>query len=282
MELFLNSFTYNLHFIIPPVSIFKIGKQFTNISFLFLKKGWVLSAKRRERLIELASNYNFLIVADEVYHFLSFGDFIPPPPMVVWDYLHSCKYSSSNGSVISVGSFSKLLAPGLRLGYFHVAPTSSHLLKPFRDSGTIKSGGCLNNYASVLLQILISTRKFDEHYEMVRRVYSEKAFMLYSTFIKLFAKDIQENKIWIDQPKGGYFVWIRFNLELVPTAIQFIEELKSHGIIIKKGSICSIKEKSQENAVRLCFAFLKKEEIEKGIIKLNQIWNDFNFKKSKL
>jgi 2-aminoadipate transaminase len=73
--------------------------------------GVTLSADRREDLVRLSARYNFLIVADEVYQLLAYTD-TPPPPMVFFD---------TGEHVISLGSFSKILAPGLRLGWMHAA-----------------------------------------------------------------------------------------------------------------------------------------------------------------
>src|SRR5690606_17567371 len=70
---------------------------------------------QRECVIQLAEKYGFLIVEDDIYSRLSFEDKTPPP----------FKALDASGSVVHIGSFSKLLAPGLRLGYV-VAPPPLH------------------------------------------------------------------------------------------------------------------------------------------------------------
>ena len=71
-----------------------------------------LSAARREKLVQLSQEHNFLIVADEVYQLLAYTG-APPSPMA--------KYTEA-ATVISLGSFSKILAPGLRLGWIQTHP----------------------------------------------------------------------------------------------------------------------------------------------------------------
>ena len=73
--------------------------------------GVTLSLQRRERLLELAEQYKVLIVADEVYHLLSYGG-VPPKPFACFE----------SDYVVSLGSFSKILAPGLRLGWIQTSP----------------------------------------------------------------------------------------------------------------------------------------------------------------
>ena len=78
--------------------------------------GRSLSAPRREQLLELAEEYDFLVVADEPYNLLVFGDEPPPLPLIASGSGHASK------RVVCLGSFSKLLAPGLRLGWMHASP----------------------------------------------------------------------------------------------------------------------------------------------------------------
>ena len=70
--------------------------------------GRTLSQARREKLVEIAQRDNFLVVADEVYHFLGYTQ-APPQPFAA--------FAKDVEQVISVNSFSKILAPGLRLGW---------------------------------------------------------------------------------------------------------------------------------------------------------------------
>ena len=87
--------------------------------------GVTLSADRREDLVRLSAKHDFLIVADEVYQLLAYTD-TPPPPMVFFDTAER---------VISLGSFSKILAPGLRLGWMHASQKASGTFLDVRPVG---------------------------------------------------------------------------------------------------------------------------------------------------
>ena len=98
-----------------------------------------LSAARRERLVQLSQEHNLLIVADEVYHLLTY-DTVPPQPLANY---------ADTGTILSIGSFSKILAPGLRLGWVQANQALRHRLV---RSGLLESGGGLNPFTSKLVQ----------------------------------------------------------------------------------------------------------------------------------
>ncbi|GAG85960.1 unnamed protein product, partial [marine sediment metagenome] len=97
--------------------------------------GQSMSAARRERLADLSRKHGFLIAADEVYQLLWYKQAPPPALGTLTD----------RGNILSLGSFSKILAPGLRLGWIQ---TSSELMERLLDSGAINSGGSFNHFTS--------------------------------------------------------------------------------------------------------------------------------------
>ena len=104
--------------------------------------GATLPRERRERLVELSRQYDFLIVADEVYHFLNYTG--PPPP--------SFGAYIDGGRVLALGSFSKILAPGLRLGWVQA---ETALVQRMVLSGLLDSGGGLNPFTSSLVRSVL-------------------------------------------------------------------------------------------------------------------------------
>jgi DNA-binding transcriptional MocR family regulator len=83
--------------------------------------GSILSLEKRKRLVELGKQYNMLIICDDVYDILTFEGSIPKR-MVAFD-LESSTEDGSKSVVISNGSFSKLLAPGARVGWIEAGET---------------------------------------------------------------------------------------------------------------------------------------------------------------
>lgn len=90
--------------------------------------GVTLPQERREKLVRLAQEHGFTILADEVYQLLTFEG-TPPPSFAAW---------ADTGQVVSLGSFSKILAPGTRLGWINAR---EDVLERLAQNGALVSGG---------------------------------------------------------------------------------------------------------------------------------------------
>lgn len=106
--------------------------------------GTILSEVKRKRLVELGAHYQLLVLSDDVYELLDFPNDKNVIPRIAWfDQMYG------NGkSVISNCSFSKVLGPGLRLGYFEAHPS---IVQQLCDTGWIRSGGGPNHFVSRLI-----------------------------------------------------------------------------------------------------------------------------------
>lgn len=97
--------------------------------------GFVLSRERRRELVSLAVEFDFLVLSDEPYNLLSFNEAASPPLPLALE-------PGASKHVLSLGSFSKILAPGLRIGWIQGDPDL--LERAWWSSGVIRSGGALN------------------------------------------------------------------------------------------------------------------------------------------
>ena len=104
-----------------------------------------MPTERRQELIELAEEHDALILADEPYNLLAY-DGEPPAPLFAMD--------EGRGRVLSLGSFSKLLAPGIRLGW---ATGSESLLSRLEGHGSLRSGGVLKQLMTGAVHGLIDS-----------------------------------------------------------------------------------------------------------------------------
>lgn len=127
--------------------------------------GYTLPLDRREQLISLAQKHGFLIVADEVYHLLSYTATVPAP-MAAW---------ADSNVVLSLGTFTKILAPGLRLGWIQA---SMPLIQRLADAGLIASGGGLNPFTSAIVKTLIEDGSLDNYLAFLRTTYRERAMVM--------------------------------------------------------------------------------------------------------
>ena len=154
--------------------------------------GATLTAQRRYRLIQLAQRYGFTIIADEVYQLLHYGP-PPPPPLVTMD-------DTANGCVVSLGSFSKILAPGLRLGWIHASPG---LIQRFVDSGVAASGGGLSHFAAAIAHATLDLGLLQDNIANLRRTYA----MRRDAVARILSTDLA-GQVDFDKPDGGYFFWL--------------------------------------------------------------------------
>ena len=123
--------------------------------------GQTLSHERRERLVRLSVEHDFLVVADEVYQLLHYAK-PPPPALGTW---------VDRGNVLSLGSFSKIVAPGMRLGWIQTdAARIRHLLA----SGAIISGGCFNHFGSHVVRQMLEDGSLAELIAELRRAYGAR------------------------------------------------------------------------------------------------------------
>ena len=158
--------------------------------------GKTLSAKRRQRLIELAEKYELLIVADEAYQLLAY-EVSPPPPM-------ACSASSK---VISLGSFSKILGPGLRLGWLQAGSergAESEHIKKLVSCGMLDSGGGLNPFTSSIVRSMFQSGNMDRHLDRLIDVYRQRMKVL----SRSIWTELPESAEFV-HPGGGYFLWVK-------------------------------------------------------------------------
>lgn len=197
--------------------------------------GVTMSDAKRQRLVELAKEYKFTIVADEAYQLLSWGD-VTAKPLFYHD-------DPADPHVISVGTLSKLIGPGVKVGWIQA---HEQLLKPLPNIGFVDSGNNPVIFASCNLIHFIESGKLAKHIDMVSKTLGAKC--------ELMCKKLREVGLEPNDPKGGYFVWV-----------------KSKGKITgRSGEVCSIKKDQFGDYMRLCFAWLPDDKIVEGIEWLRQ------------
>ena len=211
--------------------------------------GSVLPSDRRRNLVELARRHKFLVIADEVYHLLHYGE-LPPPPIASFD-------DSDNGCVISLGSFSKILAPGLRTGWIQAQPP---LIQRFSNAGLTISGGGLNHFTSTLVHVVLENGMLQENIALLRRTYGERVFAM-TAALREHLGDAVEFTI----PGGGYFFWLTFNDGTDTDDLLRIAQ--ERGVSYRPGAAFSASG-GFTNAIRLAFALYEPDLLAEGVRRL--------------
>ena len=212
--------------------------------------GSVLPADRRSKLVELAQQHGFLVLADEVYNLLHYGK-PPPPPIASFD-------TSEEGCVISLGSFSKILGPGLRTGWLQARPP---IIQRFATAGLTISGGGLNHFTSTLVHAVLEQGMLQDNIAILRSTYGERVSAM-SAAVREHLGDAVD----FTAPGGGYFFWLTLTDGTNTDALLPIAQ--EHGVNYRPGTAFSASG-AFTNAIRLAFALYEPDQLTEGIRRIS-------------
>lgn len=157
--------------------------------------GAMLSAERRKRVLELAVKYNTIIVEDDPYGDLYFGE-APPPSLLAM----SPQVPGSRELLVHCGSLSKVLSPGLRVGWM-IGPAEllakATMCKQFSDAHT-------STFAQATAAEYLKAGRMPATLDKVRSVYAQRA----RTMGDALRSELGDAVSFV-QPQGGLFVWAR-------------------------------------------------------------------------
>ena len=202
-----------------------------------------LAPERRERLVNLAQEHDFLILADEVYRFLNYTT---PPPGSLGGF------SAEVEQVISLNSFSKILAPGLRLGWIQAHP---RVIEKLSGCGLLDSGGGFNPFTSAVVDQLIRAGDLTANIQKVREIYRQRLRVMDQALTE-YLPEADYRK-----PQGGYYFWVRL-AGLDTSGLR--EQAREAGIDFRPGPIFSARNGLNEY-LRLSFSYCSEPEIIQGI-----------------
>ncbi len=153
--------------------------------------GVTMSLARRRHLIDLANHYDVIVLEDSPYRETRFEGVSPP----------SIKSLDTQGRVIYLGSFSKVLAPGLRIGWAIASPDIIERLGLLKLAADTQCSTL--NMAAVSL--FLDSYDIDAHIAEIRRTYRHKKDLILDTIRDRFPTDIG-----FTNPEGGLFTWLTF------------------------------------------------------------------------
>ena len=209
----------------------------------------ILPLDRRHAVIELCEKYGVPILEDECYSDL------------VWDGKRpqAMRGIAGDDRVIFVGSFSKSIAPAVRLGYIVANwPVLSRILPLKTDSGT----GAIDQM--VLAEFCEA--RFDDHVVALRQVLKRKLGVLTEAVSANFGTAAE-----FDVPDGGIFLWIKLP-DSVDT-LKLFQAASKEGVSLNPGAEWSVDPAHGKSRLRLCFANPTEQTIREGVAKLAEICN---------
>jgi DNA-binding transcriptional MocR family regulator len=235
--------------------------------------GAMLSLEDRQRLVELSRRYNFYVISDDVYQWMHFvtpaGDrraWAAPPYLTDFDEARAD--DPDECGVVSLNTFSKLLGPGLRLGWLQThASRADRILSRVTKLGFLQSGGGLNPFAATIVSAAIESGAVTAHVETMRDEYSALSAHLAACVREQAEAASLSDHVSFVEPKGGYFVWIR--VAGVDTRQLLARAKAANDVLFKDGRTCdALRSDDWSDYLRLSFAFQSLDDISEGVRRL--------------
>jgi DNA-binding transcriptional MocR family regulator len=208
--------------------------------------GVVMSVDRRRHLLELATRWHVPILEDDPYSELRYeGEALP-----------SLKALDERDQVLYLSTFSKVLFPGLRIGYLVVPPVVLRQLVLAKQGADLHA----NSFSQYLLERFVREGHFAAHIERSKSVYRRRR--------NLMAKALRADPsigLEFEVPTGGFYIWCR-----VPEGVEqsaLLANAAARGVVFLPGRACYPTEPT-ENGLRLNFSHASEDVIGVGVERL--------------
>ncbi len=228
-------------------------KGLTKPSFLYTiptfhnPTGTTMTAERRSRVLELAEEYDFLVLEDDAYGELGFTN----NPKTI-------KSMDTKDRVLYVGSLSKVVAPGMRIGWVHATEKFIQALFWFKKD-------LEHPFAQATMSTFLENTDFTSRLRTLSKTYQKKCQVM----LTALEKYLPENSSWF-VPEGGYFVWVK--IPGVETE-KLLSKATEGGVSFLPGKYFFLDQSEGAEYLRLSFSYESEENILKGIQKLGDVVN---------
>jgi 2-aminoadipate transaminase len=211
--------------------------------------GVTMSLERRRRLVELGRQNELLIVEDNPYGLLRFGGG-PLPPL----------YQLDGGDfVIYVGTFSKILSPGIRLGWAVAPPPVMEKIVLGKQASDL----CTSTLTQHFVREYFSEGRWREYVDSLVEIYRNRR----DTMVAALREHFPAQATWTE-PEGGLFIWATLP-EYIDTGDLLAKALRED-VAFVPGQAAYVEESRGRSSMRLNFSGVGKEEIREGIRRIGK------------
>ena len=231
-------------------------KEHSNVKILYTiatfqnPSGITMSLEKRKKVLELADAYDFIIFEDNPYGELRFaGEEVP-----------TLKSMDKSGRVVYLGSFSKILSPGLRLGFVSCDPALMErmiICKQVEDVHT-------NVLSQMIAYEFVTRYDIDAHIAKLRQVYGEKCKLMMECMDKYFPSCVTHTN-----PEGGLFLFCTMPEEYDAKAVM--QKALEKGVAFVPGATTMIDTKRSYSTFRMNYSTASKEDIQRGVQVLGEV-----------
>lgn len=211
--------------------------------------GTTLSVAQRRELLELAARYRVPIVEDDAYRELGF--YGSPPPTL--------SHLDDHGVVIYLNTFSKMLAPGLRVGWLAASRALVRQLAQIK----LRSDMHTANLVQFALADFVVTGELDRHLRWLRGEHVRRLAAMEAAI----AASLPPAALSFRRPAGGIFLWCRLGLGL--EAERLLDRATAMGVVFASANLFSA-DGDGARELRLCFAAQPPEVIREGMARLGE------------
>ncbi|MDR3314312.1 MAG: PLP-dependent aminotransferase family protein [Oscillospiraceae bacterium] len=235
----------------------KILREEKNVRFIYTipnyqnPGGCTLSPAKRHRLYELALRHGVLILEDNPYGDLCYEGETPP----------CIKSMDTDGIVIYAGSFSKILAPGIRVGYALAPQPIIAKMTVGKQAGDVHSA----IFSQLLVDAWMQDYDVAAHVAKICAIYRSKRDLMCGGLAPAVAADALRFR----QPAGGLFLWC--DLPAQTEMLAFTQAALAKSVAVVPGSAFTVEPGEKVNAVRLNFSTPTNDQLRQGVAVLNEV-----------
>lgn len=234
----------------------KALKENENVRFIYTipnfqnPSGITMSLEKRKKMYELAKKYGVLILEDNPYGELRYkGEDLP-----------NIKSFDKDGLVIYAGSFSKVISPGMRVGWCMAPNEIIQKMVVCKQGEDVHT----NMWSQVVCNEFMTKYDFEAHLEMLRNLYREKL-----EYTMNLLKENLSDKITYGDVEGGLFIWCTLPVDVDMNA--FCIELVKNKVCVVPGNAFLTDEKEVSHNFRINFSTPSNEQLKKGIEILGRV-----------
>jgi len=220
--------------------------------------GVTLSRERREELVYMSNKYGVPIIEDDPYGQLRYeGEHVPP--LVMMDRVNLRRdYEYKLGNVIYMSTFSKTLAPGLRLGWIVAPPDVIAKLVQLKQGADLHT----STFNQIVTYEVAKNGFLDEHAKQIRAVYRERRDAMLAALDEFFPEEVT----WT-RPQGGLFLWVTLPHKMDSEEL-FDTALKNNVAFVPGASFYPEGDEGKRH-MRLNFSYMECDRIHEGIRRLS-------------
>lgn len=211
-------------------------------------KAWTL--QRRKQFMEVVSKYDVVVVEDNPYGDLRFkGEQLP-----------HLKALDEKGQVIYLGSFSKILSPGIRVAWACASPEVASMIEELKETNDLQSP----ELTQMLVTYYMKNFDLEAHIKEIQAVYKERCELMVEMIKMYFPKEIK-----FTDPEGGMFLWLELPEGL--DSDKILDDAVANGLAYIPGE-SFFSHEGVKNTVRMNFTMVHDEQIREGIKKLGEVF----------